>query len=123
MSLGGEENRDPTVDAALEVLKRPRIQTPLPALRGSGVAAAGPTPYEDYLRTWGNVAPRGYDCQRRGASAARRRRSRRLLRQQHQPRVGRHVYVRKGGVLRRQPDRRKDRPRGFMTTLATRRTA
>ena len=57
MSLGGEENRDPTVDAALEVLKRPRIQTPLPALRGSGVAAAGPTPYEDYLRTWGNVAP------------------------------------------------------------------
>lgn len=57
MSLGGEENRDPTVDAALEVLKRPRIQTPLPALRGSGVAAAGPTPYEDYLRTWGNIAP------------------------------------------------------------------
>ena len=61
MSLGGEENgqeiRDPTVDAALEVLKRPRIQTQLPALRGSGVAAAGPTPYEDYLRTWGNVAP------------------------------------------------------------------
>ena len=57
MSLGGEENRDPTVDAALEVLKRPRIQTPLPALRGSGVAAAGTTPYEDYLRTWGNIAP------------------------------------------------------------------
>ena len=57
MSLGGEENRDPTVDAALEVLKRPRIQTQLPAFRGSGVAAAGPTPYEDYLRTWGNVAP------------------------------------------------------------------
>ena len=57
MSLGGEENRDPTVDAALEVLKRPRIQTPLPALRGSGVAAAGLTPYEDYLRTWGNIAP------------------------------------------------------------------
>jgi len=57
MSLGGEENRDPTVDAALEVLKRPRIQTPLPALRGSGVAAAEPTPYEDYLRTWGNIAP------------------------------------------------------------------
>ena len=57
MSMGGEENRDPTVDAALEVLKRPRIQTQLPALRGSGVAAAGTTPYEDYLRTWGNVAP------------------------------------------------------------------
>ena len=57
MSLGGEENRDPTVDAALEVLKRPRIQTQLPAFRGSGVAAAGPTPYEDYLRTWGNIAP------------------------------------------------------------------
>lgn len=57
MSMGGEENRDPTVDAALEVLKRPRIQTQLPALRGSGVAAAGPTPYEEYLRTWGNVAP------------------------------------------------------------------
>jgi hypothetical protein len=58
MSLGGEENRDPTVDAALEVLKRPRIQTQLPAFRGSGVAAAGPTPYEDYLRTWGNIAPK-----------------------------------------------------------------
>ena len=48
---------DSTVNAALAVLNRAPISRPMPAMRGSGAVAAGQGPYEDYLRTWGNIAP------------------------------------------------------------------
>ena len=47
MSMGGQDYlRDPTVDAALEVLRRPRAQTPLPPM---SMGAATPDPYGQYV--------------------------------------------------------------------------
>ncbi|MCH9839165.1 hypothetical protein K0U83_26120 [bacterium] len=49
MSIGGQDYlRDPTVDAALEVLRRPRAQTPLPPM---SMGAATPDPYGQYAMT------------------------------------------------------------------------
>ena len=49
---------DSTVNAALAVLNRAPISRPMPAMRGSGaIGQPDQTPYEDYLRTWGNIAP------------------------------------------------------------------
>ena len=48
MSMGGQDYlRDPTVDAALEVLRRPRIQTPLPPM-SMGEMQAAPGQYDQY---------------------------------------------------------------------------
>jgi hypothetical protein len=49
---------DSTVNAALAVLNRAPISRPMPAMRGSGaIGQADQTPYGEYLRTWGNIAP------------------------------------------------------------------
>ena len=49
MSMGGQDYlRDPTVDAALQVLRRPRAQTPLPPM---SMGAATPDPYGQYVMT------------------------------------------------------------------------